>query len=429
MLRALSHRNYRIFFAGQSVSLIGTWMQQTAMAWLVYRLTGSAWWLGIISFASKIPAFIVSPLTGVLSDRWNQHRALIITQVLAMLQALALAALALLGLIQIWQLIVLGIVLGVVSAFDMTIRQAFLLQMVTQREDLANAIALNSSMVNATRLIGPSLAGVLIGLTNEGICFLLNGISYIAVIIALLLMRVAPQPRRVHPPLLRGLLEGFRYSFGFAPIRAVLLLLGTVGLVGLPYTVLLPVVVVDTLHGGPGTLGVLSAASGVGALAGALYMTARKTVLGLGLRIAIMPALFGAALMVFAYSRSLELALPMLLMMGFAMMVHMAASNTLLQTISDEDKRGRVMSFYTMAFMGMTPLGNLAAGAIASTRLGASGTMALGGAICMLAAVIFARELEGLREQVRPIYRTMGILPEVATGIQAATEMRVPPEH
>ena len=429
MLRALSHRNYRLFFAGQSVSLIGTWMQQTAMAWLVYRLTGSAWWLGVISFASQIPAFIASPLSGVLTDRWNKHRALIITQTLAMLQALAVAALALSGLIQMWHLIVLGIVLGVISAFDMTIRQAFLTQMVTQREDLANAIALNSSMVNATRLIGPSLAGVLIALTNEGVCFLLNGISYIAVIVALLLMRVAPLPPQVHPPLLRGLLEGFRYSFGFAPIRAVILLLGTVSLVGLPYAVLLPIVVVDTLHGGPATLGVLSAASGVGALAGALYMTARKTVLGLGLRIAIMPLLFGAALIVFAYSRSLTLALAMLLIMGFAMMVHMAASNTILQTISDEDKRGRVMSFYTMAFMGMTPLGNLAAGALASARLGASGTMALGGAVCILAAVIFAGELERLREQVRPIYRKMGILPEVATGIQAATEMRVPPEH
>jgi MFS family permease len=428
IVRALAHRNYRLFFLGQSVSLIGTWMQQIAMAWLVYRLTDSSVLLGAVSFASQIPAFFVAPLTGVLTDRWNQHRALIVTQTLMMLQAFALAFLAMTGAIQVWHLIVLGTFLGVVSAFDMTIRQAFLREMVTRKEDWANAIALNSSMFNGARLVGPAVAGLVIAATSEGICFLLNGISYLAVIVALLAMRVERRPQPERPRLLRGLHEGIAYVFSFAPIHSVLLLLALVSLVGMPYSVLLPIVARDILRGGAATLGFLTAAAGVGALAGALYLAARQTVLGLGIRIAVMPAVFGFSLIVFAYSSWLLLSLLMLFLMGFAGMVQMAASNTILQTITDDDKRGRVMSFYTMAFMGMMPVGCLIAGAFASTRLQASGTMALGGAICVVAAGWFAAGLPSLRAQVRPLYVKIGILPEVAAGLEAVAEMRVPPE-
>jgi MFS family permease len=418
-LRALRHRNFRLFFAGQLVSLIGTWMQQVAMTWLVYDLTLSAWLLGVVGFASQLPAFFLSPFAGVLSDHWNRHRTLLLTQSLAMLQALALAALALTGSVAVWHVIVLGGFLGLVNAFDMTTRQAFMTQMLDDPQDLGNAIALNSSMVNGARLVGPALAGVLISLVGTGICFLLNGLSYLAVLAALLAMRLAPRPaRESRPPLLGGILAGYRYAFGFPPIRSALLLLAVVSLMGASYSVLLPVFATEILGGGPELLGYLTAAAGVGALAAGIYLAARRTVLGLGRVIAFMPIVFGLALIGFAFSRLLAVSLGLLFVVGFAFMAQMASSNTVLQTIVEEDKRGRVMSFYTMAFLGMMPLGSLLAGGLAS-RFGAPSAVILGGATCLIAAACFAFRLPALRCQVRPIYIRMGILPEMAARLPA----------
>ncbi len=429
MLRALGHRNYRLFFAGQSISLIGTWMQQIAMSWLVYEMTRNVFLLGLVGFAGQIPTFFGAPLAGVLVDRWNRHRLLLLTQTLAMLQAFVLAGLAFSGMVTVGDLIALSVVLGLVNAFDMTARQAFLTEMVTRKEDLANAIALNSSMVNGARLVGPSLAGLLLAAThsNAGLCFLINGLSYLAVLAALLAMRVQPRARPPRTPLVEGLKEGFGYAFGFAPIRAVLLLLAVVSFVGMPYTVLMPVFATDVLHGGPETLGFLMTASGVGALAGALYLASRRTVLGLGRLIALAPVAFGLGLVAFACSQLLAVSLVLLFVTGFAFMVQMASSNTILQTIVEEDKRGRVMSFYTMAFFGAAPLGSLLAGLVAE-HLGAPATLALGGLGCVIGGLAFTTVLPSLRERVRPIYVRLGILPQVARGLQAASEWAVPPE-
>jgi MFS family permease len=430
MLRALSHRNYRLFFAGQSISLIGTWMQQIAMSWLVYEMTRNALLLGVIGFAGQIPTFFIAPFAGVLVDRWNRHRLLVATQTLAMIQAFVLAALALSGTIEVWQLIVLSVFLGVINAFDMTGRQAFLTEMVTRKEDLANAIALNSSMVNGARLVGPSLAGLLLAATNSnaGVCFLINGLSYLAVIAALLAMRVEPRARPARAThLVQGLKEGFTYAFGFAPIRALLLLLALVSFVGMPYTILMPVFATDVLHGGPDTLGFLMTASGVGALAGAMYLASRQTVLGLGFFVAMAPVAFGLGLIVFAFSQVVWVSLLLLFVTGFAFMVQMASSNTILQTIVEEDKRGRVMSFYTMAFMGMAPLGSLLAGFVAE-RVGAPLTLAAGGLGCIVGGLAFTTVLPALRQRVRPLYIRLGILPQVASGLQAVSELTVPPE-
>lgn len=429
MLRALSHRNYKLFFSGQSLSLIGTWMTRIATSWLVYRLTGSALLLGVVGFAGQIPSFLLAPFAGVLVDRWNRHRLLVATQVLAMLQSIALALLSLTGLIKIWHIIALSIFQGIINAFDMPARQAFVVEMVERREDLPNAIALNSSMVNAARLVGPSIGGVVIAAVGEGWCFMLDGVSYIAVILSLLLMKITPRmtERLKEKNMLAEIREGWRYASGFAPIRNVLLLLALVSLVGMPYTVLMPVFANEILHGGPNTLGILMAASGVGALAGALFLAGRKSVLGLGKYIPLTAAAFGAGLVAFSFSRVLWLSLLLMVVTGLGFMVQMAASNTVLQTIVDEDKRGRVMSFYTMAFMGTAPLGSLLAGTIAE-RIGAPHTLMFGGLGCILGALWFAASLPSLRRDVRPIYVRIGILPEIATGIQNTSELSVPPE-
>jgi MFS family permease len=429
MVRALRHRNYRLFFSGQIISLIGTWMTRIATSWLVYRLTGSALLLGLVGFAGQIPSFLLAPVAGVLVDRWNRHRLLVVTQVLAMVQSAALAVLALTGVINVWHVLGLSLFQGLINAFDMPARQAFVVEMVEKREDLANAIALNSSMVNAARLLGPSLGGVIIAAVGEGWCFALDAASYLAVIASLLLMRIAGRPRsaakgaRVLPELRAGL----AYVTGSPPIRSILLLLALVSLVGMPYTVLMPVFASKILQGGPHTLGFLMAATGVGALLGAVFLAGRRSVLGLGKIIPLMSACFGAGLIGFSLSRSLWLSIPLLLLTGLGFMVQMAASNTLLQTLVDDDKRGRVMSFYTMAFMGTTPFGSLLAGTLAD-RIGAPRTLLLGGAGCIAAALWFAWLLPGLRENVRPIYIRMGILPEVAEGIRSATQLTVPPE-
>ncbi|MDQ5835738.1 MAG: MFS transporter [Acidobacteriota bacterium] len=429
MLRALGHKNYRLFFSGQSVSLVGTWMTRIATSWLVYRLTGSALLLGVVGFAGQIPSFILAPFAGVLVDRWNRHRLLVATQVLSLVQSLALALLALTGVIQIRHVIWLSVLQGLINAFDMPARQAFVVEMVERREDLPNAIALNSSMVNATRLLGPSLGGIVIAAVGEGWCFLIDAVSYVAVVASLLAMRVTPrmtEPVR-EANMLRQLREGFTYAARFAPIRKVLMLLALVSLVGMPYTVLMPVFADEVLHGGPNTLGLLMAASGVGALVGAMFLAARKSVLGLGTLIPVTAAAFGAGLIAFSFSRVLWLSLALMVVTGLGFMVQMAASNTVLQTIVEEDKRGRVMSFYTMAFMGTAPFGSLLAGSVAE-RIGAPHTLLFGGLGCIAGALWFAFSLPALRRDVRPIYVRIGVLPEMAAGIHTTSELGVPPE-
>jgi len=419
--RALRYRNYRLFFIGQSISLIGTWLTRVATAWLVYRLTKSEWMLGLVGFAGQIPMFLLAPFAGVWVDRWNRHRILVWTQVLSMLQSFALAGLTLGHVIDVAQIIWLSVLQGLINAFDMPARQAFVVEMVENREDVPNAIALNSSMVNAARLLGPSVAGILIAAFGEGICFLLDGISYIAVVISLLLMQVAASAAgRRRAGALHELKEGLCYSFGFAPIRAILLLLALVSLLGMSYTVLMPVFATQVLHGDSKTLGWLMAMSGVGALTGALYLASRRTVLGLGRLIAIMAGVFGAALVVFAYSHWLWLSLAMMHVSGLAMITHFASGNTILQTIVEDDKRGRVMSLFGMAFMGMAPFGSLLAGAMAE-RIGPGWTVATTGLCCMAAAGVFATRLPRLRRSVHPIYQEKGIIPAVAEGLGAAS--------
>jgi MFS family permease len=413
MLRALDHRNYRLFFIGQSISLIGTWMTRIATSWLIYRLTNSALLLGVVGFVGQLPSFLLTPAAGVLVDRWNRHRLVVATQVMAMAQALALAALTLTGVVRIWHLIALSAFRGVIDAFDMPARQAFVVEMVERREDLSNAIALNSVVVNSARLLGPSLAGVIIAAVGEGWCFMLDGISYLAVIASLLLMTL---PRTVPEQiegknLLRQFREGWSYIVRFKPIRNILYLLALLNLIGMPYTVLMPIFADEILGGGPYTFGWLMAASGVGALMGALFLAARKTVLGLGKFIPVMAGAFGAGLIAFSFSRELWLSLLLRVVTGLGFMAHMTVSNTLLQTILEEDKRGRVMSFYTVAVMGTMPFGSLLAGAMGA-RIGAPHTLLISGICCVVGALWFARTLPSLRRDVRPIYVERGILPK-----------------
>jgi MFS family permease len=418
LFRALSHRNYRLFFFGEGISLIGDWMQSVAMSWLVYRLTNSALLLGVVGFTTQIPAFLLTPLAGVLADRLNRRHILVITRALPIIQSFTLAFLTLTGTITVWHIIPLSLFLGLVNAFDMPTRQAFVVEMVEKREDLGNAIALNSFIFNGARLLGPSIAGILIAILGEGICFLLNGISNIAVVWALLAMKITTRKTEIHVGLLlQGLKEGFSYAFGFTPIRYILLLIGLISLVGMPYTVLMPIFARDILHGGPNTLGFLMASLGVGAVVGAVHLASRKSVLGLEKMIAIASSIFGIGLIAFSLSHFLWLSLLLLLLTGFGMMVHFASSNTVLQTIVDDDKRGRVMSIYTMAFMGTAPFGSLLAGSLAS-RIGAPNTLIICGISCVLGSLIFASRLSSFKGMIRPIYARMGIISEASSGTQ-----------
>ena len=430
MLRALRYRNYRLFFGGQIVSLAGTWITMTATSWLVYRLTGSALLLGVVGFAGQFPTFVLGPFAGIFVDRWDRHRLLVFTQTLSMMQSFALAALTLTGRISITHVILLNLVQGAVNAFDMPARQSFVVQLIENKADLGNAIALNSSMVNAARLIGPSIAGIVIAATGEGWCFLIDGVSYVAVIAALLRMRIVKAATATRP---RGgavslFLEGFRYAFGFRPVRSIILLLALVSLVGVPYSVLMPIFAATVFRGGPHTLGFLMGATGCGALLGALWLAARKSVVGLGRIIPMACGLFGAGLIAFSLAGSLWLAIPCLVVAGFGFMVQMAASNTVIQTIVDDEKRGRVMSFYMMAFLGTAPFGSLMAGSL-SSRFGPQHTLLVGGICCLAGALWFARELPAIRSAIRPIYVRLGILPQVATGLAEAAELSVPPER
>ena len=427
MLRALRHRNYRLFFGGQIVSLAGSWMTQIAMTWLVYRLTGSAWMLGLVGFSGQIPAFLMGPLAGVIVDRLPRHRLLVFTQALAMLQSTILAALTLSGRIEVWHILVLIVFQGLINAFDIPARQAFVIEMVEDKDDLSNAIALNSSMFNLARLIGPAVGGVLIALVGEGFCFAIDATSYVAVIGALLMMKVTPREiERKREGAIQQIREGWAYVVASAPIHSILILLACMSLFGMPYGVLTPVIASKTLGGGPNTLGFLMAASGFGALCGALVLAARSSIRGLGRNIPFCIAGFGLGLIGFSLSTNLYLSMALLWVMGFAGMQQMASCNTILQTIVADDKRGRVMSFYTMAFMGVMPFGSLSAGALAE-RIGAPHTLMLGGFCVLLVAVWFASRYPKLRDIVRPIYDQMGIAPAIARGLRGAAELNVPP--
>jgi MFS family permease len=417
ILRAFESQNYRLFFMGQGISLIGTWMTQTATIWLVYKLTNSALLLGVVGFASQLPSFLLMPFSGVFVDRWNLRRTLIVTQILSMLQSLALAILTLTNSVNISHLIVLSIFQGLINAFDMPTRQTFVIQLVEKREILSNAIALNSSLFSGSRLIGPAIAGLIIAVVGAGFCFLIDGVSYIAVIIGLLAIKIKPKSLKTiqsHYNLWQKFQEGFQYAFGFPPIRSVLLLIALVSLMGMPYTVLAPIFAIDILQGGSQTLGFLMATSGCGAMFSAIYLSSRSSVLGLGKIIAVAPIVFGAATIVFSLSRTLWLSLLAMFFMGGSIILQSTSSNTFLQTIVEEDKRGRVMSFYTMAFMGMVTFGNLLAGTLAS-KIGAPSTLIIGGIACIAGALIFSKQLPYLRQLVLPLYSKIGVIPQKNT--------------
>ncbi len=412
--RALSHRNYRLWFGGQGTSLIGTWMQMIAMSWLVYRLTNSPFLLSLVTFTGSVPMFLFASIAGTFVDGWNRHKLLIATQTAAMVQAGILAALTLTGHIAIWHIFVLSFSLGVINAFDMPTRQAFVVEMVEDRADLGNAIALNSAMFNGARLVGPSLAGLTVAAFGEGVCFLLNSLSFLAVLLALLAMRLRHKAarRRTSRPF-EGLKEGYRYAFGFAPIRYLLLVLVILNFFGMQYVVLMPVFARDILHGGAHTQGFLVAASGVGAFVSAIFLASRKSVVGLE-RMAFQGlALFGLSVMAFGFSRNFFLSLVLMAFAGVFMMIVLISCNTIIQTIVDEDKRGRVMSFHAMSTVGSMPFGALAAGALAS-YVGAPYTVFVSSACCVTAACIFGLKLPRLRSMTRPIYVARGFIEETS---------------
>lgn len=391
LVRAFKHPNYRLFFGGQAVSLIGTWMQHVAMHWLVYRLTNSTFLLGVVGFTSQVPIFFCAPIAGVFADHHNRQRILIVTQVLAMLQAVIMAVLTLSGAIAVWHIILLSLMLGLINAFDMPARQSFVIDIVEDKTDLGNAIALNSFMFNGARLIGPSIAGMLIALTGEGVCFVVNAVSFSTIILALWAMTIPSKSRPQDPgSLMRGLREGYTYAFRTMPIRIILLHLAVMSFMGMPYGVLMPYFARDVLHGGPHTLGFLMAASGTGALAGTVFLASRRSIRGLDRLIMIASLTFGLGIVAFAFSQSFPLSLSLLFLAGFGIIVQMAACNTILQTIVEEDKRGRVMSLFAVAIAGMAPFGSLFAGAL-SARIGPPHTFVICGVICALAAVIFGR--------------------------------------
>jgi len=407
-LRALRHRNFQLFFGGQLISLIGTWMQNIAQDWLVYRLTGSSLLLGTVAFASQIPIFLLAPVSGIVADRWNRHRIVIATQSASMLLALTLATLTLSGRIRIWEIMVIASLLGVVNAFDIPARQAFLIDMVG-RDDLLNAIALNSSMFNSARIIGPAIAGILVASVGEGWCFFANGISYIAVITGLLLMRLTRKGElQKKGSALENMIEGFRFARHTAPVRALLLLIGVVSLAAMPYTVLMPIFAGRILHGGARQLGMLMGATGIGALLGALTLASKADVKGLGKWVWIAATGFGTSLILFTLSRHLWLSMALLVPTGFGMMVQMGATNTLLQVMVPDRLRGRVMSLYSMMFIGMGPIGALIGGAIAA-RIGAPWTVAVGGVSCLAGGAIFARRLPGMRGVARQLILEQGM--------------------
>ena len=414
--RALRHRNFRLFFGGQTISLVGTWMTRIATAWLVYRLTKSALLLGTVSFAGQIPTFIFAPIAGVIVDRNDRRRVLVWTQTLAMVQSLLLAWLTLSHRINITEILVLSAFQGLINAFDMPGRQAFMVQMVEDRKDLSNAIAINSSMVNVARLVGPSLAGLVIAVSSEGWCFLVDGISYIAVIVSLLMMHVpATAMKRAVTSMFEQMREGWTYVSSFMPVRTILILFALISLMGMPYMVLMPIFAASVLHGGPHTLGFLMGAAGAGALVSAFSLVLRRSVRGLPKMIPAAAIIFGTGLFFFGLSHWLWLSLVLMLFVGFGMLQGMTVSNTIIQTLVPEDRRGRVMSYYTAAFMGMAPFGSLLAGSLAHW-IGAPRTVMFTGSCCIAGGLWFWSRLPAIRREMRPVYEQLGILlpvPEV----------------
>jgi len=411
LFRALRHRNFRRFFAGQSISMVGTWLQQVAMGWLVYRLTGSPLLLGVIAFCANIGILVFGTAAGVLADRVNRKRGLYVTQGLLALQSVTLAILAGTGIVQPWHLVALALWQGTANAFDIPLRQSLFVHMVDDRADLPNAIALNSFVVNGARVAGPALAGVLIAATSEATCFAINAVSFVAVFVSLRTIRFPQRPGRPETGgFARSWLEGFRYVSGFAPARALMALVAVLAWTVIPYVSLMPVYAKDVYGGGPGTLGVLLSTAGAGALVATLYLAGRRTVVGLGNVIVGAAAVSGLALAAFAYLAWLPAALPMAFLFGGGVILAVAASNTILQTIVEDRLRGRVAGFYMLAFLGVAPLGNLAAGAI-SARVGVPATFLVNGLVAFAAALVFMRRLPALRRAMRPVYEKLGLLP------------------
>ncbi len=422
MFRSLQHRNYRLFFTGQSISLIGTWMQRIALPWLVYHMTGSAFLLGLVGFAGQIPTFLLSPVAGVVIDRFSRYKVLLITQILSLIQASILAVLALTGVIQIWHIVLLSVIFGCINAFDTPSRHSFVIEMVEKKETLGNAIALNSLMFNGARLIGPSIAGVMLATTGEGVCFLINAISYIFVIVSLLMMNV---PKREFPRketrMFRELKEGFGYTFGFLPIKHIIILLAVVNLMGSSYQVLMPVFTKEILHGGSDIFGFLMAAAGFGALIGAAYLASRESVLRLGRIIPTAATVFGAGLVALSFTNIIPVTIGLMFIIGLGLMLNSASCNTILQTITDDDMRGRVMSFYTMAIMGTAPFGSLLAGSLARL-IGTQYAILIGGVSCIAAALVFYKKLPRLKTIVKPIYDRLALNPQVTAGIHISSQ-------
>ena len=411
--RALRHRNFQLFFAGQSISVIGTWMTRLATSWLVYRMTHSALLLGVVSFSGQIVSFLLGPFAGVWVERWERRKMLVWTQFGGAVQSLALAVLTLMHKITLWEVVALTAMQGVINAFDMPGRQSFLVQMVEDKQDLSNAIAINSSMANGARLIGPAIAGLVVARFGEGWCFLVDGVSYFAVIASLLLMRIAPlNARRVKASMLVQMREGWDYVRGFQPVRTILMLFAVVSLMGYSWSVLLPVFAAQVLHGGAHTLGWLSAAGGVGALISGTSLALRKSVLGLTRMVQVSVVLLGVALILFGLSHVLWLSVLLMVLVGFGMLQAASASNTIIQSLVTEDKRARVMSYYTMAFFGAAPFGSLLAGVLAHL-FGAPHTVMFTGACCLAGAAWFTVKLPGVRASMRPIYEATGLLQRV----------------
>lgn len=419
--RALRHRNFRLYFFGQGISLIGNWMTRLATTWLVYQMTHSALLLGVVNFAGQIVSFALGPFAGVWVERLNRRKLLVWTQAAACVQSLALAALTLAHTITLSEVIALTAFQGLINAFDMPGRQSFLVQMVDDRNDLSNAIAINSSMANGARLIGPAIAGVVIAVVGEGWCFLFDGVSYFAVIASLLMMRIRPvEIRRTRKSMLVEMREGWDYVRTFRPIRTILLLFAVISLMGYPYGVLMPIFAAQVLHGGAATLGWLTGASGIGALVSALSLAVRRSVVGLTRMLQIASATLGAALILFGLSHTLWLSLALMVFAGFGLMQGSSASNTIIQSLVPEDKRARAMSYYTMAFFGAAPFGSLLAGALAH-RIGAPHTIILTGACCIAGSLWFTLELPKVKAIMRPIYQQMGLMPHDVDLISGET--------
>jgi MFS family permease len=413
LIRSLKHRNYRLFFGGQGISLVGSWITRIATSWLVYRLTGSELLLGVVAFAGQIPLLVLAPIAGVLVDRWNRHHLLVVTQALSAVQSLALAILTMTGRITVTEIIVLQVVQGIINSFDTPARQAFVVEMVDDREDLPNAIALNSSLFNATRILGPTIGGVMIAAAGEGWCFMVDAISYIAVIGSLLAMRLGREPSvRPRTNMMDELRSGATYAFGFAPVRELLINVALISTMGMPYATLMPVIASKVLHGGPHTLGILMTASGMGALLGTVYLASRPSVVGLGKVIVFATVMLSVGLIAFSLSHSLWTSILVLPLVGAGMMLQSAAANTILQTVVDQELRGRIMAFYAVAVLGTMPIGSLLAGVLAD-RIGTQKTILLGALVCLAGGIWFAFRRPILAEHIRPIYVELGILPGI----------------